>query len=396
MTKSCCIEKPADNESTTGGLSEPVTLTQTLSVSSAPSIQLSESNIGLDFTPSGAEFINSDNRVTYGIVDIGTQMNYFWRERGTSNTMMFLSETNNLQVVDGTNTNPGYTFLSDPDTGIYRSGTNILSVTTGGSDKMRVFPTFTDFKTPVVLDTSGQSLSNVNLQVQDSSQGLFASDANAISLVQNTTEYIKCGTFSGLEFGSNLKAPDGSISSPSYSFSNDTDTGLYRSGADQLELTAGGIGVMTLTSTGWNSSVQPRFYVKPAATLGFSVPTTTDQLLPGSFWGTPDYSVGYTSFTNGILTIAEDGYYVVSFNVTFLANGSGGRIARVNNLTTGEFLAYQSVAPSPGSLSTNLAGTWVGFLSAGDQLQPLVRQDSGINLTIGVPTRNSFSVFKLY
>ena len=287
MTKSC-IEKPADNESTTGGLNEPLTLTQTLSVSSAPSIQLSESNIGLDFTPSGAEFINSDNRVTYGIADIGTQMNYFWRERGTSNTMMFLSETNNLQVVEGTNTNPSYTFLAD------------------------------------------------------------------------------------------------------------SDTGLYRSGVNQLGLTAGGIGVMNLTSTGWNSSVQPRFYVKPAATLGFSVPTSTDQLLPGSFWGTPDYSVGYTSFTNGILTIAEDGYYVVSFNVTFNANGSGGRIARVNNLTTGEFLSYQSVAPSPGSLSTNLAGTWVGFLSAGDQLQPLVRQDSGINLTIGIPTRNSFSVFKLY
>jgi hypothetical protein len=44
--------------------------------------------------------------------------------------------------------------------------------------------------------------------------------------------------------------PDGSVSAPSITFDADTNTGLYRVGADQIGLTCGGVNVGTFTSAG--------------------------------------------------------------------------------------------------------------------------------------------------
>ncbi len=51
-------------------------------------------------------------------------------------------------------------------------------------------------------------------------------------------------------FGSGTSAAVGSTSAASYSFASDVNTGLYSPGADQWGLAAGGVGVLTGTSTG--------------------------------------------------------------------------------------------------------------------------------------------------
>lgn len=51
-------------------------------------------------------------------------------------------------------------------------------------------------------------------------------------------------------FIGNIKAPVGTALTPAYSFANDTDTGLYRAGADEIGLAVGGTQMVGIDATG--------------------------------------------------------------------------------------------------------------------------------------------------
>jgi collagen type VII alpha len=95
---------------------------------------------------------------------------------------------------DGTESDPSIYFILDPDTGFYRPGDNQIGMSAGGVERMQVSDTAITTQVPIL-------------------------------------------------------AEDGAISVPGYSFSNDADTGLYRSDANTLELVAGGITGATVTTT---------------------------------------------------------------------------------------------------------------------------------------------------
>ena len=90
-----------------------------------------------------------------------------------------------VEIANGTNGAPSIAFDSDTDTGLYRSGSNILGLSAGGT-----------------------------------ASHLFKSD--------------------GSEPQVPLKATDGSASAPSISFASDTNLGLYRSNTDHLSIATSG------------------------------------------------------------------------------------------------------------------------------------------------------------
>ena len=55
-----------------------------------------------------------------------------------------------------------------------------------------------------------------------------------------------------------LKAPDGTVSAPSYSFTNDTDCGLYRNGANNIHLSMNGAYVQDISqgSIGYHQNLE--------------------------------------------------------------------------------------------------------------------------------------------
>ena len=63
-----------------------------------------------------------------------------------------------------------------------------------------------------------------------------------------------------------ILAPAGSVSAPSYSFSGDTNTGMYRAGADTLGFSAGGLEILRLDADGTNT-----LSVRNSNSLGGSV-----------------------------------------------------------------------------------------------------------------------------
>ena len=94
--------------------------------------------------------------------------------------------TASVRFNDGTATLPSISFISDTDTGIFRAGTNNLSISAGGSTKLQI-----------------------------SSSGIYLT-------------------------GDEVYIGDGSATTPSLAFNSDQDTGFYRPGTDQLGIAAGG------------------------------------------------------------------------------------------------------------------------------------------------------------
>ena len=120
-------------------------------------------------------------------------------------------------IANGNGGTPSHTFASDTDTGLYRSGSNVLGISASGT---------------------------------------------ASHLFKST----------GSEPQVPLKATNGSNSAPSLTFASDTDLGLYRSAADTLSITTGATERVSL----FHSSVFCSF-LYPAHKSTFISPSTTTQ-----------------------------------------------------------------------------------------------------------------------
>jgi len=88
-------------------------------------------------------------------------------------------------IVDGDATTPGIKFANDPNTGMYRYGTDQIGFTAGGSVRFRV----------------------------------------------GTTAHVSTEP---------IQNPSGSASAPAFTFSTDTNTGMYRHGTDEIGFSTGG------------------------------------------------------------------------------------------------------------------------------------------------------------
>jgi len=175
-------------------------------------------------------------------MSIGTTLNV-----GTTITTSFLTATNTVQggsfttsgaitggsftsggnlsaaisrVGNGTVGAPSYSFLSDTNTGIYRPAEDTLVFVEGGAEAMRI-------------DSSG----NVGIGLASPTQKLHVS-GNILS-----TGSIDAGT----QF---LGVSADTAAAPSFSFTNDTDTGIFRTGANSLGLATGGVNRVTIAAAG--------------------------------------------------------------------------------------------------------------------------------------------------
>ncbi len=96
---------------------------------------------------------------------------------------------------------PTYSFYDDTDSGIYRVGADQVGIATGGNTRVRVGTSY--------LIVSAGTLDDDDPRLQ----------------------------------------PNGSITSPAYSFRGDTNTGMWRAAADEIGLTAGGAEMFTGLNT---------------------------------------------------------------------------------------------------------------------------------------------------
>lgn len=130
-----------------------------------------------------------------------------------------------LSIIRGTAAAPGVTLVGDEDSGFFKAGTGDIGVAVGGTQVTK-------------FDSGGPRIPNGSATtpglrfIAESGAG-FARIAGVPWVINDSQ--MSVGFLPGQG-----AAVDGSASSPSWSFSNDTDTGLFLPAADAIGFSAGG------------------------------------------------------------------------------------------------------------------------------------------------------------
>jgi hypothetical protein len=192
----------------------------------------SATNDALSFTrstsgPTAMSFGNATSNPTYSFLGTGT-----------------VTLGGRALAADGSAATPGISFSGDPDTGMYRVGANDLRVAVGGVQAFAFGTTYAE--TQLALGAGNGTVSAPGMYfTSDPDTGLYRAGANDMRLVANGgTKLIVDAT----SIGPNVPvlAVDGSTAAPEYSFASDSDTGIYRVGANSLGLSTGGTNRVTV------------------------------------------------------------------------------------------------------------------------------------------------------
>lgn len=180
---------------------------------------------------------------------------------------------------------PSFTWTGALTDGMWRAGTNTIGFTTAGTNRLSISTTSVDSTLPLTNNAnigswvsamrgaSVRGTTSVSTSAQTLASGRVASGYFGLSVNDNkmlwnfiTTANYDASTNSSLtclstDVSGNVAAagtvtaagllvPAGTAAAPSIRFSDDTDTGFYRSGTNAIGFTTGGTAGMTIDSNG--------------------------------------------------------------------------------------------------------------------------------------------------
>jgi len=182
----------------------------------------------------------------------------------------------------GTQSAPHYTFSDDRTTGLFFPGANMVGFTAGGTERMRISNSNIGIGTKApsnaldvsgtlrVIGTTGGDITFTNGAIAIagstvvSSTGVFSNSSgtsNSIGGVVLETSNVRASSFESSPTTSNLiggslfsnytiYAADGASSAPSFTFQDETNTGIYRVAPFSLGVTVNGTNTATFANTG--------------------------------------------------------------------------------------------------------------------------------------------------
>ena len=106
--------------------------------------------------------------------------------------------------------------------------------------------------------TSGSTSAPTYSFSADTDTGIFLGGASNMGLVAGGVSYINIGGLGIVELTRRLRNVDGTAALPSYSFSGDTDTGIYTASTDELNISLGGTRVFDFQKNGNAGKLQFR------------------------------------------------------------------------------------------------------------------------------------------
>ena len=197
----------------------------------------------------GLAFGDGDTRI-YEITD--DQLSF---SPGANNTMLLTTSQmkgsggNNFLInckgVDSS-TIPHYTFRADQDTGIGTPAADQLSIITGGLECARFDELTVPGKTRLWINPDGNIAdgsglwfgANGTTGMQLNTEGAWWFEVSGAQVFLLAASYVYVGSATGAPY---MRVSTGTVTTPSYSFRSDGDTGIYWVSADQMALVAGGI-----------------------------------------------------------------------------------------------------------------------------------------------------------
>jgi len=253
-----------------------------------------------------------------------------------------------VQFPDGTAALPAITFLSETDTGMYRIGANTVGFGANGGTNFSVAGTIA---TSATYLTAAGAAATTTATPSIATLTATSTDTNAsISLVPRG-------------IGQVLNV-NGAVATPAYSFAADTNTGIYRVGAEQLGFAANGVLNFQVNAASVNVPVGA------VGTPGIGFLTDTDTGL----WHAAANTIGFAAAGGNQFSVTGAGVTNNWLQVTGVATGSSPSITALGTADAdvsitcvtkgaGALAVKSSDITLPGKLSL-LEGSTNGVLSA--------------------------------
>lgn len=153
-----------------------------------------------------------------------------------------------VQAPDGTLALPGISFAGQTGVGIYRAGSNDFRFVAGGSTYLKLAGTVYQPQVQVGNLDGSNSTPSYSF-ASDSNTGLFRQGADDVRMAAGGVGVVKW-TASGQESFLQHFFADGTVSLPGITFGGDPDSGLYRIAANDFAIAAGGVRQIEFTTGG--------------------------------------------------------------------------------------------------------------------------------------------------
>jgi hypothetical protein len=132
---------------------------------------------------------------------------------------------------------PTFSFVSDPDTGIFQNGSNVVGIAANGS--LRVSHSATTSTFGNVLSIPAGSVSTTALNFGTANTGLYSTSANSLNFAVAGIQRLD---ITGARFAYNLpiQLSVGAQTAPQIYFSTSTQTGFYLPNTNEIGITVAG------------------------------------------------------------------------------------------------------------------------------------------------------------
>lgn len=152
----------------------------------------------------------------------------------------------------GTEAAPIYTFKNDSNTGMFSPGVNSIGFATAGTEALRIDETVITAN-KVIRSSTGTTFSPSYSFSGDTDTGMYTPLEGHIGLSTNGSTIVLISN-SGMVVDGDVRSVTSTVdqrgaTNPGYTFNGDSDTGVYSPEADVIAMSAGGVEGIRITST---------------------------------------------------------------------------------------------------------------------------------------------------
>jgi hypothetical protein len=138
---------------------------------------------------------------------------------------------------------PTWSFSGDSNTGAFSAGADVYGISTGGTSRFTVSTTTVSSTLPIFVPLGSAAAPTYSI-TGDTNTGLFSPGADLMAVSTGGTERVRVSS-AGLQL-----VAGGSAAAPAISLTGDTNTGIAWTAADTLVLSTDGTARLTISSTG--------------------------------------------------------------------------------------------------------------------------------------------------
>jgi hypothetical protein len=227
-------------------------------------------------------------------------------------------------------------FVSDPNTGMYSSGADSVSLVAGGNANLVI--SATAVTTPVYFSAANGSNTAPAYTFSDTDTGMYYAATNNLGFATSGVLRLTIGT-AAIVPSLVIMGEDGAVGGAAFSFSSDSNTGMYSAGADVLGFTVGGTQRLSLST----------------ATATFAIAISgTSAVFSGDVSAANLNSTGYVRTGNGSASTpshsftndTDTGMYIVTAGELAFSVNNGLRLG---------------ITPTTATLTVAIAGTSAVF-----------------------------------